>query len=180
MVENSEHNAPKEDRFFKLFSLNQGELFTYIVTLVPNSADAEDIFQETCSVMWRKFADFQPGTNFTAWACKVAYFIIIEHRRRESKSRIRYSSDTLKLLAESYTEYHPENSRHVETLNDCLKNLSEKERLLIQQRYNKALPVKAIADQVGVSINMIYKSLAKVHYFLLECIRRNVLSNEQA
>jgi RNA polymerase sigma-70 factor (ECF subfamily) len=168
--------GPKEDNFFRLFSINQNEIFSYIVTLVPNSVDADDIFQETCSVMWRKFDDFQEGTNFAGWACKIAYYIILEYRRKTFNNPIRYSSETLELLSESYSAFRIENKHRIECLNNCLKNLSDKERFLIQQRYNKALTVKALAEQIGVSISMVYKWLSKIHYFLLECIQRSLVS----
>ena len=169
----------KEDRFFRLFSVNQSEIFSYVVSLVPHSVDAEDIFQETCSVMWRKFEEFQAGTHFVGWACKIAYYIILEHRRNAFRNPIRYSSETLKLLSDSYAESHKDSPQRIEFLNACLRSLSDKERFLIQQRYNQSLPVNAIAEQIGVSVSMIYKLLAKVHYFLLECIQRSIVSGEQ-
>ena len=67
----------------------------------------------------------------------------------------------------------------IECLNECLRDLSDKERFLIQQRYNQSLSVNAIAEQLSVSANMIYKSLAKVHYFLLECVQRSLVSGER-
>lgn len=169
----------KEDSFFRLFSVNQSEIFSYIVTLVPHSVDADDIFQETCSVMWRKFDEFQAGTHFLGWACKIAYYVILEHRRKAARNPIRYSSETLKLLSDSYAESRKDSQQRIECLNECLRNLSDKERFLIQQRYNQSLPVNAIAEQLSVSVSMIYKSLAKVHYFLLECVQRSLVSGER-
>jgi RNA polymerase sigma-70 factor (ECF subfamily) len=182
MTDYSEKNHDldrKEDRFFRLFSVNQSEIFSYIISLVPHSVDAEDIFQETCSVMWRKFDAFQIGTHFVGWACKIAYYIILEHRRKAARTPLRYSSETLKLLSDSYAESQKDNKQRIELLNACLRNLSDKERFLIQQRYNQSLSVNAIAEQLSVSANMIYKSLAKIHYFLLECIQRSLVSGER-
>ena len=169
----------KEDSFFRLFSANQSEIFSYIVTLVPHSVDADDIFQETCSVMWRKFDTFQIGTHFVGWACKIAYYIILEHRRKAARTPLRYSTETLKLLSDSYAASRKDSQRRIECLNECLRDLSDKERFLIQQRYNQSLSVNAIAEQLSVSANMIYKSLAKVHYFLLECVQRSLVSGER-
>ena len=169
----------KEDVFFRYYSESQSEVYTYILTLVPSAAEADDIFQETSSVMWRKFEQFKQGTNFTAWGCRIAYYVIVEHRRKKFNSPIRYSSETLKLLAESYTKYQKDKRSRIDQLLDCLQNLSDNERFLVQLRYNQALPIKSIAEKVGKSINMIYKSLAKVHYFLLECIQRNLAAGDR-
>lgn len=169
----------KEDVFFRYFAENQGEIFSYILTLVPASADAEDIFQETSSVLWRKFEEFKPGTSFSAWGCKIAWYIILEHRRQSARSPIRYSSETLNLLSESYSASRKDKKVRLDYLSGCLKSLSDKERLLVQMRYNQALSINEMAQRFGKSINMIYKSLAKMHYFLFECVRRNMAADQQ-
>lgn len=173
--ENAKENLPKEDIFFRYYAKNQGEIYTYILTMVPNSADAEDIFQETSSLMWRKFEEFKSGTSFSAWGCKIAYFLILEHRRKTARSPLRFSSETIRLLSESYTSHQIGKPQRIEALKACIRRLSEKERLLLNLRYQQALPVKQIAQQWGKSIELIYKNLAKVHYFLFECIQRNLV-----
>ncbi len=65
--ENENRNLQKEDIFFRYYAQSQAEIYTYILTMVPNSVDAEDIFQEASSLMWRKFEDFKPGSSFIAW-----------------------------------------------------------------------------------------------------------------
>jgi RNA polymerase sigma-70 factor (ECF subfamily) len=169
----------KEDVFFRYFAENQGEIFSYILTLVPASADAEDIFQETSSVLWRKFEEFKPGTSFSAWGCKIAWYIILEHRRQSARNPIRYSSETLNLLSESYSASRKDKKARLDYLSGCLKSLSDKERVLVQMRYNQALSINEMAQRFGKSINMIYKSLAKMHYFLFECVRRNMAADQQ-
>jgi RNA polymerase sigma-70 factor (ECF subfamily) len=170
----------KEDVFFRHFAENQSEIFSYILTLVPGSADAEDIFQETSSVLWRKFEEFRLGTSFSAWGCRIAWYIILEHRRQSARSPISYSSETLKLLSESYSASRRDKQHRLEYLSDCLKSLSDKERQLVQMRYNQALSINDMAQRFGKSINLIYKSLAKMHYFLFECVRRNMAADQQS
>jgi RNA polymerase sigma-70 factor (ECF subfamily) len=168
-------NLQKEDVFFRLYTQSQGEIYAYILTMVPNAADAEDLFQETSSLMWRKFEEYKPGTNFTAWGCKIAYFLILEHRRKTARCPLRYSSETIQILSEEYTRRLAEKSQRTEALKTCLKRLSEKEQLLLRLRYRQALSVKEIALQWGKSVELIYKNLAKIHYFLYECIHRTIL-----
>src|ERR1700722_12412660 len=75
--------------FLSLFLQNQGRLHAYILTLLPNRADAADVFQEASLVMWDKFADAQPPDNFLAWGCRIAYFKVLDFYKKSQRSRLR-------------------------------------------------------------------------------------------
>jgi RNA polymerase sigma-70 factor (ECF subfamily) len=68
------NDPPEVDReeFARLFSRNARRLYGFIMTLVFSHHDAEEVFQNTSVVIWNKFAEFQPGSNFFAWASKVS------------------------------------------------------------------------------------------------------------
>ena len=80
-------NEPSDldrEEFARLFSRNARRIYGFIMTLVFNHHDAEEVFQNTNVVLWNKFADFQPGSNFFAWASRIAP---------------KYSGPTMRLLA---------------------------------------------------------------------------------
>ena len=60
------------DEFAALLQQTTRQLLTYLNAVLFRWDDAEDVFQETCLVLWEKFSEFQPGTNFLAWALCVA------------------------------------------------------------------------------------------------------------
>ena len=43
------------------FVLHQDRVYGYIVTLLPNRHDAEDVFQQTSLILWQKWDEFDPG-----------------------------------------------------------------------------------------------------------------------
>ncbi len=76
-------STPLQDRqrtaeFVRLYTAHSRRIYTYLLTLLPQRADAEDVFQEVGTLLWEKFCDFTPGTNFAAWACKIAQFQAIK------------------------------------------------------------------------------------------------------
>src|SRR5438067_3592271 len=75
-----------EERLAMLMS-HQRRLFQYILSLLPNLQDAEDVLQETNLVVWRKFAQFQSGTSFFAWAARVAQLEVMKHRKKATGRR---------------------------------------------------------------------------------------------
>ena len=66
------HSDETTEQFVSLILANQLRIHGFIRSLVPNHADVEDLFQQTSIVLWRKFKDYEAGTNFAAWAMRVA------------------------------------------------------------------------------------------------------------
>ena len=42
--------------------------------------DAEDVLQEANLVLWRKFDQYQEGTNFFAWACQIIRYEVLKYQ----------------------------------------------------------------------------------------------------
>lgn len=61
--------AERADEFARLFGRHARQIYSYILTLIPHWVDAEDVFQETSTIIWEKFDQYKSGTNFRAWAC---------------------------------------------------------------------------------------------------------------
>ena len=68
--------------FTRLWVAHSPRIFAYIHALVPNWADAEEVLQETGIVLWEKFHQFDRGSDFGRWACSVAHFEVLKHRKR--------------------------------------------------------------------------------------------------
>ena len=72
---------------------NEVRIFSHILKLVPNLADAEDIMQETAGIMWRKFDQFREDTNFVAWAIEIAHYRVLDYRRKKCGSAMIYENE---------------------------------------------------------------------------------------
>ena len=102
---NDSHNTsrPDEDaveRFSALFKQHSRAIYGHIRALVPNASDADDVFQETSVTLWQKFNYFQPGTDFRAWSCRIAYYKVLKLRDRQVHSPRLYSPEFLNMLSE--------------------------------------------------------------------------------
>ena len=74
--------------FVQLLTSHQSRLYAYVLSLLGNRTQAEDVMQETNAVLWRKAHDFKLGTNFGAWMLKVAHFQVMAHRRKLTRDRL--------------------------------------------------------------------------------------------
>src|SRR3954447_11434692 len=90
--------------FLRLFLQNERRLYAYILTLLPHRADADDVLQEASLVMWDKFRDEQPPDDFAAWGCRIAYFKVLDFRKKCQRSRVLFSQAMLERVAETALE----------------------------------------------------------------------------
>src|ERR1039458_5788418 len=76
MGQDPHNETERRKELVALMTQHQRRIFSYIYTLVPNRYDAEDLLQETSVVICEKFDEFEPQTDFVAWACQIAYWRI--------------------------------------------------------------------------------------------------------
>ena len=179
---NPGHKTGQEDKsrieeFLQIYSLNQNRIYAYILSLVPNGADADDIAQETTTVMWRKFDQFEPGTDFVAWGMAIARYQVLEYRKKNKKT-IHFGDDIMKLIEDDSSSALKTGDYRVDILKSCINKLSDNDRSLIHMRYHEELPVKNIASRVGKNFKSVYRIMAQIHENLLFCIRKTIQAEE--
>ncbi len=166
--------------FMGLYSAHARRLYAYTMTLVPNWADADDVFQESSRVLWEKFDQFQAGSDFVAWSCRIVHFQALSFRQRQQRSRLKFSPeflDAVSLQAAADTDLL-EKQHHA--LADCLQKLTPRARKLVQLRWQPAATTKSVADQVGSSVEAVYKALNRAQRLLVECVERAVNRGEES
>ncbi len=155
--------------FLRLFAHNQNKLFRYIVALVTNLQDAEDILGETTLTLWREFGHFNSGTNFLAWARRIAHLRVLEYYRGRAR---RVPEDLLTALARDFESREMEADPRLAFLADCRKKLRHSDQALLERRYEFNTPVQDLARQMGRPVNSVSKSLGRIRRALMECIQR--------
>ena len=56
----------------RIFAQNYRWMYAYLMTMLGNAADVEEVFQEVCVVLWREYPKFDPTTDFKKWASVIA------------------------------------------------------------------------------------------------------------
>jgi len=166
------------EEFADAISLSTSQILSYINALVLNWNDAEDVFQETCVVLWQKFDEFEPGTNFLAWALRIA-----QHKAMDSlKKRGRRSAFNAKLQDVLATEVAQQDGQVVaaglNALSGCMDRLPLSDRELVTSCYGKSVPVHEVADQLGRSPQSIHNSLHRIRNVLLDCVQHKLQQAE--
>ena len=167
-----------QDEFTRLFTVNQRSIYLYIRSLVANADDVDEIWGETNLVLWQRFADFQPGTNFLAWAQRIAYNKILNYRTRR-RQPVQFSDGFVEKLAATAERFSHRHKSYLDALNRCAEKLSRDEWKLIQLRYGSGAGCQRAAEILGRPVHFVYKALTRIRSQLLDCIRREVAKEDR-
>lgn len=158
-----------------MFAKNQSWLYAYLVTLLGNVSDAEEVFQEVCVVLWSEYEVFDPSTDFRRWASVIARNRVLGYRTKQSREAKRLSDVAIELLAEEAVERADLLEERRAALYGCLDRLPPSDRLLVAKCYSDAdRSFQAAAEQLGRPVNTVYKALQRVRRALRECVERKV------
>jgi RNA polymerase sigma-70 factor (ECF subfamily) len=168
--------------FLRLFLQNERRLYAYVLTLLPNRADADDVFQEASLVLWDKFNAEHPPDDFAAWGCRIAYFKVLDFRKKRQRGRVLFSQEMLERLAETAADQAAtlQLDERREALADCIAKLGPSERDLLARRFAEGATTQSVAAQVGRSVDAVYKALAFIRKALFDCVSRALTMGGQS
>ncbi|MBI1367025.1 MAG: sigma-70 family RNA polymerase sigma factor [Planctomycetes bacterium] len=167
------------EQFVTQLTAAQTAIYAYILTLLPDRGAAEDVLQETNLTLWRKADQFEAGTNFTAWACQIAHYKVLGHRRSSMRDRHVFCEATLERLAARLDAGVAQLNDRRDALRRCLDKLSDDQRDLLRKRYEPDGSVQRLADEIARPVGSVSQTLYRLRQALLECIRRR-LAEERA
>ena len=164
-------DSSKTNEFLRLLMGNQKRIYAFILAMVPNHEDAEDLFQQTVLVMWSRFDTFTEGTSFSAWGITVARYQILNARKRYSRGSLHFSEAAWELIDRDSEPFVEQMDVRMQALRRCVQKLGPRDYELIRLRYEDEVAIRAIAERAGRSVQSVYKRIARIHEALLQCIR---------
>lgn len=154
--------------FVQLLTSAQPGLFSYLVMLLGDVHDANNVLQETNMKLWTKADVFQPGTNFRAWAREVAYHCALSFSRDRKRERLVVDFNLVENIV-SQTDSEEVDPRRI-ALRHCLSSLDDRKLELLRQRYRDETPIATIAEDQHKTEAAIKMSLRRVRMTLMKCI----------
>lgn len=149
-------------------------LLRYIMSLLANRHDAEDVLQRASVVMWRRFATFEPGSDFIAWATTVAFYEVRNFQRLTGRSRLEFDDDLMQTLAAERAQQVRQWSPRMEALETCVEKLDSASRDLVDSIYLRGVEVAELARQLGRAPQTLYNKLNFIRRSLAECVQQQM------
>lgn len=161
----------KAEQFFRFFMGCQSHLFAFLVMVVHNESNAEDLLQDTAVALWDQFDEFERDKSFLAWGLGIARNKALAFQRKTYRTRARLSQKTYEQILHHATLVSDQMGERKRALEECVEQLGQSDRRIVAMRYEQNTQIKKIAERLGRSSNGIYKTMARIHHLLEDCVR---------
>ncbi len=159
------------EKFTELLRVHHTQLFGYLYALVQDIDHAEDLYQQTCLVLWKKFHQYEDGTSFFSWARTTARYEVMNFIRKTQRRRAHFSEEFQVELAAVYEEIDTDTmDARREALRGCMEKLDEDDRRLVEMCYADNRTFKQVAEQLDRPAKSVYDALGRIRRSLLKCI----------
>jgi RNA polymerase sigma-70 factor, ECF subfamily len=164
----------RDAEFLALMSKHELQLSACVHALVPSWHDAEDIIQETRLRLWRDFGNFRTGTDFAAWACTIARYVVRTHVKQIERKPLLLSGDLADTLAAEIIATPEQSNQRLAILAECAKKLGGDALDLLRRCYVKKEKIKDVAAELGRSLAGTYQALSRIRRELFNCVQERI------
>ena len=173
-----EHQHAEDSSIVGLLTDCQLSLRLYVRGLMPGDPSAGDVIQQANARIWEKRDEFEPGTNFKAWAMAIARYEVLNQRKRQARdARLSFSSELEETIAAEMIQISDDLAERQAALRECMKSLKPANRELLVRRYASRESLADFASRMGRSVGGVKVTLHRLRSSLAECIERRLLSS---
>jgi RNA polymerase sigma-70 factor (ECF subfamily) len=160
--------------FLRMFLPVQPNLRAFVGSLVRNRQAREDLLQDIALTLWEKMSEYDEGASFSAWARAIAANKVRQHWDKVGRRPVCFSPEVVQAISDAFATVDKHPTDAADALAQCLKEVPDKLRRLLELRYNDSHSIKEIASIVGGAEVAIYKALARLRGRLRECVERRL------
>ncbi len=162
-------------RFVELLTRHQSDLWAFIFSQLPGHPDVADILQKTNVILWLKRGDFEPGSDFLAWAFSVARYEVRAHLKEAKRANwLVFNDELLETISAEAPEQFGDGNLRLKWLGICLGKLRPAERQLVEHRYESQEGLAEYAARSGRSVSSLSVTLHRVRAALRACIEKGI------
>ncbi|MEX0792283.1 MAG: sigma-70 family RNA polymerase sigma factor [Pirellulaceae bacterium] len=175
----STHETATRQDFDQLLENHREKIFLYLMALVNDRDDADDLCQRISIVMWQKFDDFDHARSFLSWACGIARLEAYNFRRARSADRLIPQNDLPQLLAVTLENFEQDPAeQRLAALRKCVQALPKLEQSFLHDIYWEGHSCDSIAEKLECSTRTFYNRMYLLRRRLLKCVSRRLRTEQ--
>lgn len=155
----------------------QPRLYGFLLKRLVQREQAIEVLQNVNLTICSKSKEYQPNTDFMAWAFKIAHFQLMAFRKTHARDKLVFAPSLSSLIEDtdsSFAESQTQAERR-SALKSCLSILSIEQQGLLAKRYTESVSVQAIAAELDKTPNAVSLLLHRIRLQLLNCINQKLL-----
>ncbi len=156
----------------QLIADHQAGIWRYLRYLGANDNLAEDLLQETFVAVWNKPFELRDPASTRRYLCTVARNLFLMAKRR---GRAHSHFDDLDEADAAWHQLAADGGQeYIDSLRQCLDELTERSRQAIQLQYYDGQPRQVIGARLGVSTEGVKTLMRRTREQLRECVERRL------
>jgi RNA polymerase sigma-70 factor (ECF subfamily) len=155
---------------------NADSLTAFLRAAVQDQAAADDLFQETMLVAWRKIGEYDRTRPFGAWLRGIARNLVLAHYRAATR-QIAVADEQIvdcldRRMAEVDRQPGDTLDEKIQALRDCIDHLEPLYQEPIELHYRQDRTTEWIAARLATTKDAVQKQLQRARARLAECLER--------
>jgi RNA polymerase sigma-70 factor (ECF subfamily) len=147
---------------------------SFVLSLIPDFHQAEDVLQQVAVVLVREFDRFDASRPFLPWALGIARNTALKSRRDVARhSTLTLGEGVLDQIQLAFEENDEALVAVRKLLRHCLNEQPQKVLELLKWRYGHDLKPCEAAQRMGITSGAVRAMLHRAREALRKCIRRN-------
>ena len=166
-----------EDAWSTLVSTTLRPIYRLCASYAPSAAVAEELTQEVYFKLWENLHRYRAGSNFMAWAWRVARNLLIDAHRRSRRERSAAWLDPEiidRLPASDDPHEHSVKRQRLRMIANGLSQIPEELSTLILMRDFAGMSYQEISDCLDLPLGTVKSRLNRARLELATAVRRRL------
>ena len=145
--------------YHELCSRHAARLRAFVMRLVRNDADADDIVQETFLRLWLRAGDYERRARFVTWLCQIAHNLAVDRLRAQNRWQPLPDDDAMPISARQprlVDEKH-----RAEALERAMAGLPERQAAAVELVHRQGLTGAEASEVLGIGAEALESLLSR-------------------
>jgi RNA polymerase sigma-70 factor, ECF subfamily len=163
------------EQLARLWTQAQPVVSSYVLSLVRDFHQAEDILQQVAVILVREFEKYDSTRPFLPWSLGIAKNVALKSRRDSVRNAGQLlNSELVDQLQAAFEQDLEVWGSLRQALHACLEQQKGRLREALRWRYSMDMKPQSIAEKMGTTAGAVRVMLHRARAVLRECIRRRM------